>query len=155
MTSLNDRDRAFLLTLVLSASAGAIAAAAIQGALAVLRLAGQVPYPNLANHPWLVRGVLLLCGVLIGVRIGSSHWLDRQAGSAAAASVVAAFAGIAVAVVIWAIVEGGLNARETGMEVLNIPFLWIHGLIPILVGMGLGAVVQRLVRRSAGTLHCD
>jgi len=147
MTDLRDRDRAFWLTVLLATGAGAIAAVAIEVTLTIRRLAGHIP-SNTGNQPMLVIGVFLLCGVAVGVKLAASAPQRGQAGPTAAASLTGALVGVAVGVIAWTVVEGLMTGRENGMELLNIPFLWVRGLAPLLLGTALGALGYRLARGS-------
>jgi len=106
--------------------------------LIVIRRAGYHPYPNLSNHSWLVIGVFAVCGVLLGRWLAAVARQRGRAGSIVVAGLVGAPAGVAVAVMLWALGEGAVTGHETGMHLLNIPFLWLRGLIPFLTGLGLG-----------------
>ena len=64
-------------------------------------------------------------------------------GCTAVASFVGALAGIAAAGIVWAAAEGEFTGREPGMDLLNIPFPWIRGSVPLLNGMAVGWSVQK------------
>lgn len=139
-----------LRSLAVAAAVGAASALTIEIALGVLRRLGHVP-ANLANQPELLITIFVLGGGILGIR------LRRRTGRVAvgvvwltaALSVVAADAGILVGGMTWLTAVTVLTNSEIGLGPLSIVFLWLHGFLPMVVGMSAGFAVQLWWERTA------
>ena len=149
MVRQSQQNRALWLTLCTSFVAGAAASVAIETALSVLRWRGHVP-SNLSNQPTLTVVVFLMCGTGVGFRLRSHYPPLALAVPVAIGTFVAVLVGEAAGITTWAVVDGLVSGRETGMALLSIPFLWVHGTMPLLAGMG-AAIVVSAVRDALRT----
>lgn len=136
-------------SLAVASVVGAASAMTIETCLEILRRLGHVP-SNLANQPELVGTTFLICGGVLGVRLRRCT-RGLSAGPVlftAAFSVMAADMGILVGSVVWMTAVATFTNSEIGLGPLSILFLWQHGFLPTVVGMGAGfAALRGLERR--------
>lgn len=145
MTDHGNQRSVIRATWLVSALAGAVTSVGIETVLTIMRRLDPAP-ANLSNQPALVIASFLLCGAVIGIQLRSARRRHGVSVWAALPSFLVSLGGVAVGMAGWVLAEGLLTGAENGMDLLNIPFMWAHGTIPLIVGMVIGNFVQPLVR---------
>ena len=132
-----------------SFAVGLATAAVVEVVVLVRGYLGLRP-SNVAGHVAVVWVVSALSGAAIGVRLAKRRPPVGEMLGMGVITTVVWLIGIAAAEIAWTLGGELLMGGERGMHLLNIPYVGMHGALPLLAGMLMGIAATRGKRHPRG-----